>query len=473
MLKTLFTHKYLSLKRSNYFDGTMIAKLVKMLIGLMSVAYGLAIGLFVDLFLKEIAPNMPISESFFYFSVLYFSFVLCCQVFMIKSDVYDVMPYYCLPIKRNVVMALGVLSKTPASFDYFTLFFYLVICLKFAYNGMLTGCDVACYTIMAFFVSILVSTSVRLFKTIGSFLLLIAYVACVLYISYMLFRIDISLIAQILSNRHVALMLIVVLPIVAYIVIRLQYRREFYGTLEGATKTKKVSVSVAGIKNISPYLRFMLLMLMRNRTFIWGVLIFSLMGGMHLLAGLMKGANVYMVPFWSMFLFGGAFAFSNPIIIHLSHYFDGLYVGCPSFVRSLLQQMYKVYLIIGLILAVVFAIVTGKYFLVMALYLFAVGVTGMIGIYGNRYASKRTDYFKSANKGGQLDMRVTLINMSPFIFYILATFGFVYLEEWLFSSIFSIVGLILIGIHRVLIDNTNKAFMKRRYENMAGLRGDK
>lgn len=451
----------------------MIAKIVKMLLKFITTAYGLAVGLFVDLFLKEIAPNMPISESFFYFSVLYFSFVLCCQVFMIKSDVYDVMPYYCLPIKRNVVMALGVLSKTPASFDYFTLFFYLVICLKFAYNGMLTGCDVACYTIMAFFVSILVSTSVRLFKTIGSFLLLIAYVACMLYVSYMLFRIDISLIAQILSNRHVALMLIVILPIVAYIVIRLQYRREFYGTLEGATKTKKVSVSVAGIKSISPYLRFMLLMLMRNRTFIWGVLIFSLMGGMHLLAGLMKGANVNMVPFWSFFLFGGAFVFSSPMIVHISHYFDGLYVGCPSFVKKLLQQMYKVYLIIGLILAVAFAIVTGKYFIVMALCLFAIGASGTIGIYLNGYASKRIDYFRSTNKGVQFDLRGLVMGLLIPLICGLSVLGFVYLEESLYSTILTIVGLILIGTHRLLIDNTCKAFMKRRYENMSGLRGDK
>lgn len=451
----------------------MIAKIVKMLLKFITTAYGLAVGLFVDLFLKEIAPNMPISESFFYFSVLYFSFVLCCQVFMIKSDVYDVMPYYCLPIKRNVVMALGVLSKTPASFDYFTLFFYLVICSKFAYSGILAGGDVVCYTIMAFFVSILVSTSVRLFKTIGSFLLLIAYVACVLYISYMLFRTDISLIAQILSNRHVALMLIVVLPIVAYMTIRMQYRREFYGTLEGATKTKKVSVSVAGIKNISPYLRFMLLMFIRNRTFMWGVLLFPLMGGMYLLAGLMKGANVYMVPFWSMFLFGGAFAFSNPIIIHLSHYFDGLYVGCPSFVRSLLQQMYKMYSIIGLILAVVFAIVTGKYFLVMALYLFAIGVSGTIGIYTNGYASKRIDYFRSTNKGVQFDLRGLVMGLLIPLICGLSVLGFVYLEERMYSCILTIVGLILMGTHRLMIDNTSKVFTKRRYENMAGLRGDK
>lgn len=452
----------------------MIAKIVKMLLKFITMAYGLAIGLFVDLLLREMAPNMPISESFFYFSVIYFSFVLCCQVFMIKSDVYDVMPYYCLPIKRNVVMTLGVLSKTPAAFDYFTLFFYLVICLKFAYNGMLTGCDVACYTIMAFFVSILVSTSVRLFKTIGSFLLLIAYIVSMLCVSYMLFRIDISLIAQILSNRLVALMLIVVLPIVAYIIIRLQYRREFYGTLEGATKAKKVSVSVAGIKNISPYLRFMLLMFIRNRTFMWGVLLFPLMGGMHLLAGLMKGANVNSVPFWSFFLFGGMFMFSNPIIIHLSHYFDGLYVGCPSFVRKLLQQMYKIYSIIGLILAVVFAIVTGKYFLVMALYLFAIGVSGTMGIYTNGYASKRIDYFRSTNKGGQFDLRGLVMGLLflPLIWG-LSVLGFVYLEERMYSCILTIVGLILMGTHRLMIDNISKVFMKRRYENMSGLRGDK
>ena len=206
----------------------------------------------------------------------------------------------------------------------------------------------------------------------------------------------------------------------------------------------------------------------------WGVLLFPLMGGMHLLSGLMKGANVNMVPFWSIFLFGGMFLFSNPIIIHLSHYIDGLYVGCPSFVKKLLQQMYKVYLIIGLILAVAFAIVTGKYFLVMALCLFAIGALGTIGIYLNGYASKRIDYFRSTNKGGQFDLRGLVMGLLFFpLICGLSVLGFVYLEESLYSTILTIVGLILIGTHRLLIDNTSKAFMKRRYENMSGLRGDK
>ncbi len=45
----------------------MIAKIVKMLLKFITMAYGLAIGLFVDLFLKEIAPNMPISSHSFTF----------------------------------------------------------------------------------------------------------------------------------------------------------------------------------------------------------------------------------------------------------------------------------------------------------------------------------------------------------------------------------------------------------------------
>ena len=135
--------------------------------------------------------------------------------------------------------------------------------------------------------------------------------------------------------------------------------------------------------------------------------------------------------------------------------------------------MYKVYLIIGLILAVAFAIVTGKYFIVMALCLFAIGASGTIGIYLNGYASKRIDYFRSTNKGVQFDLRGLVMGLLIPLICGLSVLGFVYLEESLYSTILTIVGLILIGTHRLLIDNTCKAFMKRRYENMSGLRGDK
>lgn len=473
MLKTLILHKYLNLKRSSFFESSIIVKIGKGLLTSLFMLNFVAIGFVLDLLLLTALPNMPISESLFYVSILYFLVLLCCQIIVLRSELNNVLPYYCLPIKKNTLITFGIFSNTPSKSDYLSLVFYLIVFSKFAYNGMLSVADVFCYTLVAFFVSVLIGVSIRWVKAFGSILLSIASLVFVLSMVYVLFSIDISVIVLLLTNRFFVLFLVVALPMLTYLIIKSQFYHEFYSVMEGGAKVgKDVMMSVTRWRLLSPYDKFILSLLFRNKSTICWTIYILVIGILNYLMGIKGGIYKWFAPTFGPFVCGVTLFMSHPILHYTAFSFDGLYVSNRTVLRNLLTGLYKVGAVINVIPTLLCAIFSGEYLLTFSFYVFAHGVVCFSIICGNRHARKRVDVFKVMRTAKFLEPRILLWNLVWLVSLATISIGYYMLDKLTFSCILYAVGFVFILTSRLWINNTNTVFMKRRYENMAGLRGE-
>ena len=473
MLRLLFHHYTLNLKRSQFFEGTLIIKILKSLFKIVIIGYGLCIGLFVDFIISKVAPDTPLSVSLTYMSVVYFAYIALLQLYMLHSRADYIIPYHCLPIKRSKLMIFGTLLQTPSALDYFSFALYVVIFGKFAYLGVIGVADVVLYSLLALFVSVVVSETTRLLKTLRSIVVMAVYFVGIAALALYSFRIDISPIAVLLDNRYVALALVVALPALLIPLLCWQYKISFYKQTEGtAKKVKAVSTTIGKVKYMSPYVRLLVILFVRHKTFIIYMLSMTLLFVMNYLAYLKQNETSFMVPFYAMCLFYVLMLVHAPILQLMSHYIDGLYVGNTMFVKKMLLAGFRTCAMIAFVMATICAVASGNYLLTFSLYVWAIGVGGFVSAFVNKFALKRIDLVNRNKKMEFNSLPVTLICISAFALFMLMSLLYGQIDNQWYCAILIGVGLPLVLTHKMWINAIFKSFMSRRYLNLSSLRGD-
>lgn len=436
--------------------------------------YCVALGLFLDVVLATVASGFPLSSAFLAFSFGFFTFVFCLQFLLLRPDIYNVMPYVCLPIKRRLVVLLGVMSKTPSAVDLWSLSFFLSFFCKQAYLGALSVWEVAAYSAIAFFVSVSIACVVRFVKSVGSVVAQIMSLSLVLLVVYLVFRfVDFVMLVPLMRSAAFSLVMLVALPCLSYMIASAQFRREFYGVVEGAAAKGSLAMPWAAV-GFSSSDRFVFSILVRNKTVMFAYSLMILIGSLNYNLGVLKGMELWYVPCFGITACGAMVFASHPFLYSVSYSFDGLYVSKPSLLPSLLESLFRQYALFNLPPALLCWALTGEPFLTLSLFLFAWGVIGFFAISSNRYASRRVDVFKAMGKGSGMDLRVFFLNALSLVAIGLSIVGYYWLQDdiGIYCAVLSAVGMALIVTHKIWIANTAESFMRRRHSNMSGFRGE-
>ena len=452
----------------------MIKVIGKTILWSLFLVYCGAAGIIVDEVMNKIAPGMALSEAAVYIGAMFFAFIFVFQLFILKAGIYDILPYHTLPIKRWKLIIVATISKTPSVADLISVTFFGVILIKAAYNGAITGIDVALYTTVAFCISALISIVVRYLKSIGSIVVLVIAACCVMGVVYGTFETGGESIGRLIANRAVATSMVFIIPIIAAGIAKMQYRREFYSVVGGEEKKSGgITTKIGNIRTLSPYMKLLITSIVRNKTAITSGCILTIVGVFNYYVALTKVECRFNVILMGAMACGALPWMTNPVLYQMSYSFDGLQTTSDCFVKKILTKLFTLCWIVDIIPAAACALISGKYLLTASIYIFANGVIGSMSIISNRYASKRVDVFRSMSKATGIDIRVVMCNIASLLFIGIATAGYYILSEETLCYTLIGIGATGIAMHRVLIDNTSRAFMKTRYRNMAGFRGEK
>jgi len=476
-------HQIIALCRSKSHDETIVVRVLKILVKVVMLGYALLTGFFLDQILLQAAPNCRFSQSLLCFAVCGCILDLCVKLIFKTSHINNVIPYMTLPIRRKKVFAMSQMSHFLSVFNFigFVIFFSLFI--KMAIKGSVTFEAAIVYSLFTLVVSLLNSASVRFAKSfVGIRMFACLLVVCIPHVllTYSIFYADkIEVICNAMGNLSLMCILVVLIGFVSYVLSYMQCRQEFYRIMESKDLSQsRVLRNLMGSLQLSirlnPISRLVMLMTMRNKSMMISLAVLEVMSLGYLVMIPVKGnlPYEYYLSLWAVFSVTGPIMICNPFTYFLSYSFDGLYANVDELVYKV-AHVYRVFFaLISIIITAIGIAITQEWMLFTTCYMMVFPVE-FIYLRSVLYGTKRIDVFRSFTDSQAIDLKVFLGSGLVALCFLGSFIAlYVYVSKDIVCVVYSSLSLLFLLTSGKWLRTIFLGFMKRRYDNMSGFRGE-
>ena len=435
------------------------------------------LGLFTDEILKIIFPTQPMSVTLLlFFIIAYFSDYIIKQLF-IKPSLLNIIPYINLPISKKKLYNTTIFLNAISYYNYISAIIISAISIKLIYVGSISAIGGISFCFLAIATSLFNSSIVRLIKSISIWkrlslmvIVILSYIG-IAYTSYENVLITDS-IKYLANNYAIVFILTAFLLVVAYKISLERCQHLFYDVYEqtGANLSKTRS-GLTELFKVSPQNKLALCLITRNKAVLPN---FLTMFPAFLLNVAVGKLNDYS---WFIILSGIIatniwICLINPLFYFLAPYVDGIMSHSPRVIQDVLRRFYTINCIFSLIPMTIIIMITQDLLLSVTLYLFSISVVSLTILWSNIYATKKYDLLRRIKSSdNHKDMKVLASNMitvAIIAVWIVLDYYFPKCEVILYCI--DLVSIIVILFHKSIIKQIYNGFMKRRYENLAGMR---